>query len=95
MDSVRLSVKSDTLWVPVPFRLAEDSAKVRRVFLDAEWKQGSEYKLDIDSASVFDIYGRFNNKLEKKFKVKTEEQYGKIILQVSGVMGSGKQTRVL
>lgn len=85
LDSVRLSVKSDTLWVPVPFRLTEDSAKVRRVFLDAEWKQGSEYKLDIDSASVFDIYGRFNNKLEKKFKVKTEEQYGKIILQVSGV----------
>lgn len=85
LDSIRLSVKSDTLWVPAPFRLAEDSAKVRRVFIDAEWTQGGEYKLDIDSASVFDIYGRSNNGLEKKFKVKTEEQYGKILLQVHGV----------
>lgn len=43
--------------------------------------------LTLDSASVNDIYGRHNNKLEKKFKVRQEEFYGKIMLNVSGVQG--------
>lgn len=47
-----------------------------------------EYRLEIDSATVYDIYGRFNDKLEKTFKVRTEEFYGKIILSVTGVEGS-------
>lgn len=87
LESMRLLEKVDTLYQPVPFELKEDSLKVRRVYVDAAWKQGSDYKLEIDSAAVYDIYGRFNDKWEKKFKVKKEEQYGKIILTLKGVTG--------
>ena len=86
--AIQLSEKVDTLFQPVKFVIEEDSVKVRRVFVDAPWKAGGEYQLQIDSATVYDIYGRFNNKLEKKFKVRTEEYYGKVMLTVKGVTGN-------
>lgn len=87
LKNMRLLEKVDTLYQPVPFELEEDSLKIRRVYVDAIWKQGSDYKVEIDSAVVYDIYGRFNDKWEKKFKVKKEEQYGKVMLNLKGVTG--------
>ncbi len=88
LKGMRLWEKVDTLYQPVEFELQEDSLRVRRVYVDAVWKPGAEYKLEIDSTAIYDIYGRFNDKLEKKFKVKTEEQYGKITLTLKGVTGN-------
>lgn len=88
LQELRLSEKVDTLYQPMKFELEEDSLKVRRIYVDAPWKQSTEYLLELDSAAVYDIYGRFNNKLEKKFKVRSEEYYGKIQLKVKGVSGN-------
>lgn len=88
LQGLRLSEKVDTLYQPMKFELEEDSLKVRRIYVDAPWKQSTEYLLELDSAAVYDIYGRFNNKLEKKFKVRSEEYYGKIQLKVKGVSGN-------
>lgn len=87
LDSLKLMEKVDTLYQPVKFTLQEDSLKIRRIYIDADWKPGQEYQLSLDSASVYDLYGHHNNKLEKKFKVRTEEYYGKIMLQMKGVQG--------
>lgn len=85
LDSIRVLEKVDTVYQLIPFQVVEDSLRVRRVFVDAAWKAGGEYQLQIDSATIYDIYGRFNDKLEKKFKVRTEECYGKIMVNVRGV----------
>lgn len=88
LDSMRLLVKVDTVFQPIKFTLHEDSLMIRRLYVDAAWEPEKEYRLEIDSASVYDIYGRFNNKLEKQFKVRPEEYYGKVILSVKGVNGN-------
>ena len=85
LDSIRVLEKVDTVYQLIPFQVVEDSLRIRRVFVDAAWKAGGEYQLQIDSATIYDIYGRFNDKLEKKFKVRTEEYYGKIMVNVRGV----------
>lgn len=85
LDSIRVLEKVDTVYQLIPFQVVEDSLRVRRVFVDAAWKAGGEFQLQIDSATIYDIYGRFNDKLEKKFKVRTEEYYGKIMVNVRGV----------
>lgn len=88
LEQLRLFEKVDTVYQSIPFELKEDSSKVRRVYVDANWKPGLDYRLEIDSATVHDIYGRFNHKFEKKFKIWTEEHYGKIFLNVKGTTGS-------
>lgn len=82
LDSIKLFEKVDTLYRPVAFKLKRDSLRARRYMMDVEWKPEKEYKLEIDSARITDIYGHHNNRLEKKFKVRGLESYGKIILHV-------------
>lgn len=88
LQHIRLSQKVDTLFQPIDFTVKEDSMKIRQIYIEAPWKAGEEYQLEIDSATVYDLYGHFNNKLEKKFKVRTEDYYGKILLNVKGVTGN-------
>lgn len=82
LDSIKLFEKVDTVYRPVAFELKRDSIRLRRYELKADWKPEKEYELLVDSAVVTDIYGHHNNKLEKKFKVRGTEAYGKIILHV-------------
>lgn len=88
LKHIRVSEKVDTVYQPMKFEVEEDPVKVRTVYVDAEWKAGGEYQIEIDSATIYDIYGRFNDKFDKKFKVKTEESYGKLFLMVKGVEGN-------
>lgn len=85
LEHLRLEVKEDTVYHPVEFQIREDSIKMRNFYVDALWKPETEYRLVADSATIYDIYGRFNDKLAKTFRVRSAEYYGKIILNVKGI----------
>ncbi|MDE5639866.1 MAG: Ig-like domain-containing protein [Odoribacter sp.] len=87
LDSIKLFEKVDTVYQPVAFELKQDSVCLRCYGLKVDWKPEKEYKLVIDSARITDIYGHHNNRLEKKFKVRGVESYGKIILHAKGGEG--------
>lgn len=87
LDSIRLFGKVDTVYEPVAFTLVPDSIRIREYELKTVWRPEGEYLLLIDSARITDIYGRHNNKLEKKFRVKREEDYGRLLLHVTGGEG--------
>lgn len=88
LKNIRLLEKVDTLYHPVAFTMARDSLKIRQFYIDMKPEPEKTYKLQVDSATIFDIYGRHNNKMEKEFKVRSEEFYGKIFLNMSGVEGN-------
>lgn len=79
-----LQQKVDTLWVDVPFELHPDSLNVRVFNIFATWKQGESYSLQVDSAAVTGIYGRYINKQKKDFKVKTLDSYGQVFFNITG-----------
>lgn len=86
-EHVQLLEKVDTLYVPADFKIVPDSVHIRRFRLEKEWKPEAEYELLVDSAVISDIYGRHNDKLDKKFKVRPLEFYGKLQLHLEGVEG--------
>lgn len=88
LKNIQLFEKVDTIYKPVNYTLSEDSLKIRQFYIDTKLEAEKEYKLQVDSAVIYDIYGRHNNKLEKTFKIRPEEYYGKILLNVSGVQGN-------
>lgn len=51
----------------------------------AEWKPGIEYSLEIDSAAFIDIYGHASEKMKQGFKVKSLDEYGTLLVNVSGM----------
>lgn len=87
VEHIQLLQKVDTLWEPKEFKLIEDPLKIRQFYVDTELEFEKEYMLKVDSGMIYDIYGRHNNKLERAFKIRPEEYYGKIMLNMKGVQG--------
>ena len=82
LKNIQLLEMVDSVLTPVDFNLKHDSLKIRRYYVEKEWKPETEYQLLIDSMSIYSIYGLYNNKLVKDFKTKAIEDYGNIIVNV-------------
>lgn len=84
---VKLETMVDSVWTPiegVALRRPNDY-KIMQYILEYEWEPGADYKLTVDSASVFSIYGLHNKKIEHKFTVKKFEDYSVVNFVLSGV----------
>lgn len=82
---LRLEQLVDSVWTPVDFRFFPDSTNALRYFLLRPWNYAEEYQLSIDSATIYSVYGRWNNTLKNAFKVKKEDDYGHLYINVIGV----------
>ena len=74
--------KVDSMWEDMPYELVPIEESPRRVQLFAEWELGEQYELLIDSASVQGALGHTNNLIKQEFKVRKEEEYGALFIQV-------------
>lgn len=87
--SYRLEIKEDTLWYPVKdFTIEADSlSPLLRRIIRYPWEEGGEYRLTVDSAAVYSMYGLWNNTLNHEFKVKSSEDYSTLTFNISGLDG--------
>lgn len=80
-----LDQKVDTTWTPVEFELFPDSLNALNYYILRPWKYGEEYRLAIDSASIYSIYDKWNDGFSSEFKIKTSDQYGNLYIPIVGV----------
>lgn len=74
--------KVDSLWEDRPFELLPVEGSPRSVQLFAEWELGQQYQLEIDSATIQGALGHQNQTIRQEFKVRKEEEYGALFIQV-------------
>ncbi len=86
-EHILLAEKVDTVYQPTDFTFRQDSTQIRRFYLEKTWEPEKEYELTIDSAAISDIYGHINERVEKKFKIRAYETYGKLMVTLKGVHG--------
>ncbi|OAV72719.1 hypothetical protein Barb6_00884 [Bacteroidales bacterium Barb6] len=84
-DLFRLDIKTDTLWEPVAFDFYPDTVNSLRYIISRSWKYGEHYRLEADSASVFDVYGKWNDAYSGTFGIRKEDEYGHLYLELSGL----------
>lgn len=84
-DLFYLDQKVDTVWTPVEFKLFPDTVNSLNYFIRRPWKYGEEYRLTVDSATVFSLYGKWNAPFSGEFKIKKKEDYGNLFLNIEGV----------
>ncbi|MDR2138572.1 MAG: Ig-like domain-containing protein [Tannerella sp.] len=87
-EQLLLELQQDTLWTPVDFTFRQDSADILKYYLERTWQYGENYRLTIDSASVFSLYGKWNDLFLSTFKFKSKDEYGHLYLNIEGVTGS-------
>ncbi|MDL2222397.1 Ig-like domain-containing protein [Parabacteroides sp. OttesenSCG-928-N08] len=80
-----LNQKVDTLWVPVEFEMFPDSINTLKYNILRKWSYEEEYMLEVDSAAIYNVYGKWNNKFSNKFKIKSREDYGHLYINIIGV----------
>ena len=73
----------DSVETPVDFHLRQ--VGVRRYEVVADWQQQVSYQLTVDSAAMHSIYGSPTKKMEQKFKVRHEDEFAFLAVEISGV----------
>lgn len=86
---ISLKLKVDTLYEDKPFRIEEDSLYARTYYLITDFKEKEEYKLEVDSFAIRDIYDRLSIAQKSNIKIGEKDSYGNLVVDVTGV--SGKQ----
>lgn len=82
---IHLQTQIDSVWNDVDFTLQQDTLNTFTYFVQRKWGYGESYKLTIDSASVYSIYGFFNNGFTQEIKTKAKDQYGELYVNVIGL----------
>ena len=80
-----LYATDDTLKTPLTFRFKKDTSEYRTYRIEYDWEPEVKYTLQIDSAASTNIYGITSRELTKSFKVREEDYYGSIMLNVTSV----------
>lgn len=100
--AIHIEIKKDSLWEEIPFLFVSDSVLPRKYEILAEWEPEKEYQLSIDSMAFKGVYGLHTNKVKQTMKVKKLDEYGTILLNITGadstavvelLDGSGKVLR--
>jgi hypothetical protein len=86
--AVHLYSKIDSLWYEARcvFRPVEHS--LRQFEILADWRPGTEYSLEVDSAAFEDIYGQVSEAYKEGLKIKDLDAYSTLTLNISGIADS-------
>ena len=93
--AVHLYSMIDSVWYESSCRMVPVPNKVRNYEILANWRPGIEYSLEIDSAAFIDIYGKVSNAYKQGIKVKSEDDYSTLKLNISGVEDSAMVVQLL
>lgn len=86
LEGLHLLQEKDSTWIPMEFRLEQDSLNLRRYTMHAipHFSPGKSYRVIADSASMHDIYGNPIDSTCFSFKEKKPEDYAHLLIRVSG-----------
>ena len=93
--AVHLYSMIDSVWYESDCRMEPIPHQIRSYQILADWRPGIEYSLEIDSAAFVDIYGKVSNAYKQGIKVKGEDEYGTLKLNISGIEDSAMVVQLL
>ncbi|MBO7302114.1 MAG: Ig-like domain-containing protein [Bacteroidaceae bacterium] len=83
-SAITVSIKSDTLWVPIEYVFRQNGDNIRTYDLFAEWRPGETYLVHVDSATFKGLYGGVSEKFSQEMKFRTLEEYAVLYLTIPG-----------
>ena len=93
--AIHLYSMIDSVWYESSCSMVPIPNQMRQYELLADWRPGIEYSLEVDSAAFEDIYGKVSKAYKQGIKVKTEDEYGTLKLNISGVEDSAMVVMLL
>ncbi|MDE6248637.1 MAG: Ig-like domain-containing protein [Paramuribaculum sp.] len=96
-NAVHLDYMEDSVWIEIERPQLAFPIPTRPMILrgEYEWTPGARYRLRVDSASVYGMYGTWNAPLSMEFAVKKAEEYSSLTLDISGLDGRSAVAQML
>ncbi|MBO7239683.1 MAG: Ig-like domain-containing protein [Bacteroidaceae bacterium] len=88
-SAIRVSLKVDTLWVPVDMVFLQDSTNIRKYDIFAEWRPEQTYMVTADSAAFKGLYGGVSEAFSREMTFKSLDEYAVLYVNVTGVGNNG------
>lgn len=84
-SAISVSLKVDTLWVPVDRVFYQDSVNIRKYNVFAEWRPEQTYLVKADSAAFKGLYGGVSEEFTREMVFKSLDEYAALYVDVAGV----------
>ena len=84
-DFFHLEINQDTLWNTVDFSFRQDSVNSLKYYIEHDWNYEESYRLRVDSAQIYSIYGKWNNTFQSAFQFRPRDEYGHLYLNIEGI----------
>lgn len=84
LDKIQIQQKKDTLWEVRNYPIIRDAYNPRLYIVDHKWFYEQEFRITIDSAAIFGIYGTWNDSIGTTFKFNSEKEYGNLYITLEG-----------
>ncbi|MCU4176514.1 Ig-like domain-containing protein [Carboxylicivirga sp. N1Y90] len=81
-NAIQFFKYNDTIPEPIDLELVQDTMRIRHYSVDHRWEPGAKYEMQIDSASIVDIYGLHNGPVNATFTIKSLEDYSTVYVDV-------------
>ena len=88
-SAIKVSLKVDTLWVPVDMVFRQDTSNIRKYDIFAEWRPEHTYLVTADSAAFKGIYGGVSNEFSCEMTFKSLDDYAVLYVNIAGVGDNG------
>ncbi len=85
VSAIHLSIKVDTLWVPVEYHFDRSLNSLREYEVFAEWRPNEKYMIVADSAAFKGIYGGVSERFSQEMTFRPLEDYAVLYLNIPGV----------
>lgn len=79
---IRLQHKVDTLWKDMPYEFVKIDNIGMKYELSADFDAGENYRIELDSAAITNIYEKTTEEKSFNFKVRQLEEYSTLIINV-------------
>jgi hypothetical protein len=79
---IAVEQKVDTNWVKQKINFTKADSIGLKYYISGNWKETQTYRLSIDSAAFYDIYGKVNNAMTANFTCKSKDAYCSLILEM-------------
>ena len=87
--AITVSLKVDTLCVPVDMVFRQDTTNIRKYDIFAEWRPEQTYMVTADSAAFKGLYGGVSEKFSREMTFKSLDDYAVLYVNVAGVGDNG------
>ena len=82
-ERIHLSHKVDTIMRPHPFELVTSDSIKHSIHLISKLEPAESYQLTIDSAALYDIYGKCNDSTGFSIKLKSLDEYSSLLIKMT------------